>query len=875
MHKKTSSLPLSLKPRTQQSVPLSRYPAKTPDLHLYNYFTDSQSNRASKFFTNNSNSVSKSTILKTCDPPTIPTWEINERLESFKFRSLKPAGQKLSIEILQKDFTIWEKTSSEINKILNHFSEDLGEVMISFSSYNKKVYMDMFEYCKISLSKAKRKVEKYKSVILGLNRELAQMNEKLQYLGKIQLMDNEKIEREIKEIFGDFAVDTEEIRDKIKKMRKKEAVPAAEFLKEALEKLRIEQKLPDLDPSSPRPFDLNDYETTLNTRMRNIQVSTAQKIINYFESKDNLTSKTTQTVEELISLRTFNETKEALDKSNLHVSSLTLQLDKARSKIIECENNLNNLLQEKGKLLTENLLKNNEIQNFLEKEKILKSKIMKLKTEENLMVVGGNPYLKEKPASPVSNASPGFFSMNPRLSYKQLIEQESGDEDALSQRKSGEEDGLKIPSNRHSVMDESKSSFYSSIRSKSSASNEDLEKQEEFKENIETFEYNDEKSEGDKSNGEIDSDSDIKPLAKTVKKETNLKNLFTKEEVHERMSKVQQNSRRPAIFKSNEVKKVISSHDIEKSISKQEKPKINPKSNNKQIVLSEKGKTRINEKTSKVNQIITPDEIRAKLETKTEKSIEKNEKYVRNIEKEAKMVKKVSFDKKTETKTTSAMLFNDSDKNLYSELSKHSVQKEDSFFKDELLDQHINSNESHHKSFQDEKPKTIVNLQNKSMTDVKSARTKIKSRSLANEKTLKLSKIDKPAFPDIKRPKPIANKEDLKHQQQIKDLINQIKRLESSLKSIKTLIDASVNTDPLPTSVETADFGSQVGSDPIQRSKDPLIYMMPYNPNNIYGLKADRYFTSTGVFSAQPQIPDLTNSYVFTSPYHLSNPNIN
>ena len=48
------------------------------------------------------------------------------------------------------------------------------------------------------------------------------------------------------------------------------------------------------------------------------------------------------------------------------------------------------------------------------------------------------------------------------------------------------------------------------------------------------------------------------------------------------------------------------------------------------------------------------------------------------------------------------------------------------------------------------------------------------------------------------------------------------------------------------------------------------IYILPYNPNQYFGLRGDAYYhTKNAVFSAQPRIPDLKDSYVFKSPYHL------
>ena len=50
------------------------------------------------------------------------------------------------------------------------------------------------------------------------------------------------------------------------------------------------------------------------------------------------------------------------------------------------------------------------------------------------------------------------------------------------------------------------------------------------------------------------------------------------------------------------------------------------------------------------------------------------------------------------------------------------------------------------------------------------------------------------------------------------------------------------------------------------------VYILPYNPNQFYGLRGDNYYHTThSVFHAQPRIPDIKDSYFFQSPYHTKN----
>ena len=50
---------------------------------------------------------------------------------------------------------------------------------------------------------------------------------------------------------------------------------------------------------------------------------------------------------------------------------------------------------------------------------------------------------------------------------------------------------------------------------------------------------------------------------------------------------------------------------------------------------------------------------------------------------------------------------------------------------------------------------------------------------------------------------------------------------------------------------------------------EPTMYFLPYNPNNMYGLRGDVYYQGSS-FQPQARIPDLSSSIVFTQPYKLN-----
>jgi hypothetical protein len=72
--------------------------------------------------------------------------------------------------------------------------------------------------------------------------------------------------------------------------------------------------------------------------------------------------------------------------------------------------------------------------------------------------------------------------------------------------------------------------------------------------------------------------------------------------------------------------------------------------------------------------------------------------------------------------------------------------------------------------------------------------------------------------------------------------------------------------------IETVSVGIQVNMNKKDDSylSESTTYFLPYNPNNIYGLRGDVYYQGSS-FQPQARIPDLSSSLLFNPPYKLNN----
>ena len=83
------------------------------------------------------------------------------------------------------------------------------------------------------------------------------------------------------------------------------------------------------------------------------------------------------------------------------------------------------------------------------------------------------------------------------------------------------------------------------------------------------------------------------------------------------------------------------------------------------------------------------------------------------------------------------------------------------------------------------------------------------------------------------------------------------------------MADRSVSTDKSTTISRGIQYNWESPHETSEKeTEESCVYFMPFNPNNVFGLRGDSYFHTKGkIFQAQSRIPELSNSYIFQPPY--------
>ena len=159
------------------------------------------------------------------------------------------------------------------------------------------------------------------------------------------------------------------------------------------------------------------------------------------------------------------------------------------------------------------------------------------------------------------------------------------------------------------------------------------------------------------------------------------------------------------------------------------------------------------------------------------------------------------------------------------------------------------------------KPASIITAKLNSL-DIYTKPKTIDKESMEDLQTIKAKK--KKSQYKIKKIKPISSSNSGSEEESKNKVI-----LEENNKKTASVC---VWTDSDLPKYDYSDFSAQFGPEIPSQARDSGIYMMSFNPNNIYGLKGDKYYhTTKSIFSAHPLIPELSSSYVFAPPFHISN----
>lgn len=886
MHHKHHSVNLSLKPKLPE-IPKNRNSTgltrASPELSVYGLTNDTplkDNHKGYNFFQQKTCSASKKSALKVLDnssPSPLPLWEIHERIDTF---CLVKSDQNLnpysSIDKIQAEAYCWEKTVSEVMKTISSCTTEIAEVISLFQAQYKRIWNIAFEACKVQIDAATQRNVILQRKIRELTSEIGILTQAAEESQRLQGITQEQISRELKEIFGEEEFELSHLKEKVLLHKATSKIPAADILKELLDRKYTDLAISDYKPQLLPALDMQDYQNLLNDRFKSIQSGTIKRILKHFDSKDKLVDKFSQTIENFVDPILNNETTKNLEKALKKIEKIEKENSGLRSSSRKIEDKYNAVVEERSKLAMDNILKTTEIASLIEKERAMKRKIMVLQGEHE--EVPTSPYIKvynkgddSKPMSPyVKPMSPYGKTREYLIEEKQKDKSGENPEEIQIKLINIEEknvfDEVKSPVNSPYVKNRRKSSIFSCNSSREEEesvgeSSKDSEGNNRFGSRNSIFL---EKNEG--VIGEItENESFVIPYPKN---EISSPLLFenTKDKKRENTEKIEK------------IEKIVKIEIIEKEEKIKEIKEI--KSNNAKNINVEKtgGASKIvQQKAENINKkSASPTKI-PENEIKVPAQVTKTSQIIRKIPEAEPFPKPLPKPSTQNAENLSKKLVQTVPKtnSLQIKISKNDPPKltashECNTSQDFSKSPQLLSNQLKSPGKLPESPKKL------SKTPIPPSSKPISS-SIIRKKPAKiitqnLSILQKPTPMPVSSANSSSSLTNSPQNIQISSIKRKTQKNPSDIDSISPIVkkNASTSTDSTLPNFESHDFSSQFGPEVPITNKEK-VYLMPFNPNSVYGLKGDRYFNANNsIFSAQPAIPDLSSSYIFIPPFRTS-----
>lgn len=413
--------------------PKSNLPPLTPNSYTYNETTcihpyaaypiieDQEKNTCQKFFTRQPPRTAQSPNTENTTTLSLPTnydfytpiktldhSDITERVESYELRIKKI----FSIENLEDNLMLWEKCLDDIMPEVKKHDSDLRRGLV-------QICMHLLENSKniLKCSASRRltdesAIESLKKTITSLETESKKLQSDIESLKYSKKLEMDQIEKDIEEIFGKNENEIRYLKSRTSELRDNYSQDTVDFLLEIWNSMNQEFDIPELKNGDFIGLDPSDIPLMLSKKFTLLQKFTAKRIADLIRSKKNTEDNYSQTTEEFIDPKAFEDQARNLEKLHYQLNSAFISIDRYKENFgtkfnvvetLESEKNL--LSDEVGKLRNEIELLSSTINkaNYDSKKLTSEFEIMKkekdrLQKEKNswqLEIVEQNKQLEE------------------------------------------------------------------------------------------------------------------------------------------------------------------------------------------------------------------------------------------------------------------------------------------------------------------------------------------------------------------------------------------------------------------------------------------------------------------------------------------------
>ncbi|CAG9322678.1 unnamed protein product [Blepharisma stoltei] len=380
---------------------------KTPELSLYTYFNDKsftskEHTTAHKFFTHEPLSpaspspdlLSRSVIIPTETPtpkilinPSLQLigktskWEIMERIENYEIKRIQKVNPKRNFKNLSDEFYMWFQCYSEIVPLIKMQSEETAKAVSKINEYILSLFSEVTHQFRIQNKERKeeklgleKKLQECKAIIIKMQGD---SEERM----KESKIDEEKIKKEINEIFGEDDREYQLLKQKANRLNSVRGGATIDVLNEIYNDMMQEREIPSLRNYDNPILKPEDIEKNLMKNFRILQTNTARRVHKIFESKQTKLDNVTQTEETFIEPQKYDEANSKIERLEKQFHQLAYDYNAKIEEISSLNKEIKTLNFEKEDMKMILSRTQKEAEMMIEQVANIKKENLKLKTE--------------------------------------------------------------------------------------------------------------------------------------------------------------------------------------------------------------------------------------------------------------------------------------------------------------------------------------------------------------------------------------------------------------------------------------------------------------------------------------------------------------
>lgn len=834
------------------------------------------------------------------------SWEVNERIESYKIRIGNNPFPPSSPENIEFKANMWKSCSAEICAVIKTANLELNS---SLSYLFKKIFslFDDFKLMqKAQIHQNDEKFEELAARIRKLQKDLLKSQQVNAELIQFKRLDEEKIKKEVEDMFPSNDEEIKRLKEESINLRSKETRNVPEALEKLWTSMQVDDKIPEATEIDLEQFNSGQVYVNLQENYKFV-ISKTVKHVKNSAPKITWGAKDVQTEASWIDSKVHEDLQRNYEKLNLALQSCQMQLENFKEDSYSKSSAFEKFENEKQALKNENLqakrevdLIHKEVLNLKADLDIKKGDLQRFKKQNDektaviLALEAKIEHLTEKMLDLSYEMEKNKRSRPPSSFLVKKSERQIVKEKEKEKEKDEEEHQVK-----KKVEESAKPAFNFK---------DDFEKMFNFgnksKKNPEPESKDDKSLDGSKSKTSdrgLGASFDAKVSGNDV-----VKNLNSEVKKGESQDFSSDTLKVPSVEK----KKVVDDKGFDfRKINRSDSLKANEKSSGNIKKSKEKisNLEELNEDDSPPPQVSKPEkkapkkpekpEIPKTEDKKPKKTASKPTQKLQAVKNQISVTRRLEDLKSSSNKTnppnpvptsTNAIIESQDSEYLDSEENSNNRISTSRYHESSVS---INKNPVEQSKTEEIQSKTIEKFKEKEKFVVPKISNEIENRTNYEE----IKNFEEKSNESIEKVNDSLDKsihtefDESENYEGIEENIEKLKKMgridekfEETLKKSKVIPKIVVKTEPNiliggedkccgNELTEYISIGIQVNMNKRDDSylNEPTTYFLPYNPNNMYGLRGDVYYQGSS-FQPQARIPDLSSSMVFTQPYKLN-----